>query len=67
VTRRTQPTLFVPGVTTWPRGARKHQLSLPGLDPLAERQLEADALRAWLDRLRESEPPELGEPPEFET
>lgn len=52
MTRRTQPTFFGPGVTTWPRGAKKHQLTLPGLDPLAERQLDADSLREWLEKLR---------------
>lgn len=66
MTRRTQPTFFGPAVTTWPRGPRKTQLTLPGLDPLAERQLEADAIREWMDRLRAAEPPELEEPPDLD-
>jgi hypothetical protein len=66
VTRRTQPALFGPAVTTWPRGARKTQLTLPGLDPLAERQLEADSIREFLERMRAAALPELEEPPDLE-
>lgn len=63
---RVQPKLWGGPVVTYPTGARKYQAQLPGLDADAERQLEADAVRMWLERLREAELPELDEPPDLE-
>jgi hypothetical protein len=58
--KRVQPTLYGGAVTTFPpTGRQLHQARLPGLDGAADRQLEADAVRLFLERLRASELPEL--------
>lgn len=66
MTRRVQPRLFGTPAVTYP-GRRGVQLTLPGLDPLAERQLDADALREWMERMRAAELPELDDVPDLET
>jgi hypothetical protein len=64
--KRVQSTLFGGAVTTFPTGRQLHQARLPGLDDAADRQLEADAVRLFLEQLRANELPELDEPPDLE-
>lgn len=65
--RRIQPTMFGAPVVTYPRGKRLTQAALPGMDdPRAFQQLDADAVRAFLERLRAEALPELDDAPDLE-
>lgn len=62
---RVQPRLWGGAVVTYTGCKAAVRQSLPGMDERAVRQLDADAVRAWLERLRDAEVEELVELPEL--